>query len=61
MTLKEFRELTKDMPEDANVKVVVKISDGRTLVVNNVKITTTFDMIILRNQDYANRNRLLRL
>ena len=61
MTKKELLEAIKDMPEDANVKVVVKISDGRTLVVNNVKITTTFDMIILRNQDYANRNRLLRL
>ena len=61
MTLKEFREFTKDMPEDAEVKVVVKTSDGRTIVVNNVKITNTSDMIILRNQDYANRKRLLRL
>ena len=61
MTLKEFKDLTKDMPEDAVVKVVVKTSDGRTIVVNNVKITNTSDMIILRNQDYGNEKRLLRL
>ena len=61
MTKKELEEAIKDMPEDAEVKVVVQISDGRTIVVNNVKLTTTSDMIILRNQDYANRKRLLRL
>ena len=48
MTLKEFRELTKDMPEDAEIGVRYVLFDNSTkILVTDVECDKTLNEIML--------------
>ena len=57
MTLKEFKEITKDMPEDAPIKIIINPQEGRALinslyyiVVNNFIVNNlSTDVIMIEN------------
>ena len=49
MTKKELLEAIKDMPEDAEVKVTVRMANGGILVASNLHIEKYGNRIVISN------------